>query len=68
MDDSTLGLVSVADIKKAINLLTDDAQLSFEYMVASFYPKAYENMQSLLKDAYTQGYIQAQNELKGDKE
>jgi len=58
MDDS-LGSIKVSAIKRAIENMNDDVDLSFEFIVASFFPDAYKNMQSLLKDAYTQGYIQA---------
>ena len=47
----------------------DDTKLSFEFIMASFFPTIWENIQNTLKGAYTTGYINGLNDAvdNGDK-
>ena len=40
----------------------DDTKLSFEFIMASFFPTIWENIQNTLKGAYTTGYINGLND------
>lgn len=72
----TLGTVQVSTILRAIESckkncpeLSEDFSLSFEYVIASFFPNIYQKMLVLLKDEHTQGYIEGYNDgIKENKE
>jgi hypothetical protein len=36
---------------------TENAEISFEFIIASLFPTSWENIQNALKHQYTQGYI-----------
>ena len=42
----------------------EDVELTFEYLVGSFFPKIIENINKKMNEAYTQGYIQGLKEAK----
>jgi len=62
--DKSLGSIPASRLKEVINAYEDDTPISFEFLVGSFFPDAFENMISLLKDAHMEGYKQAMEEMK----
>ena len=64
---SNIGTVKIGTIKKMIDSLqkqcrpeknVDDIEVTFEYLIASLFPKAYTNMLNLLRDEHTKGYAE----------
>lgn len=60
-------MTSVPPIKsgKLITLIENispDADLSFEFIIATLFPTCWTNIQKDLKDKYTQGYIAGQRD------
>ena len=45
----------------------EDVELTFEYLIGSFFPKIVENINKKMNEAYTQGYIQGLKEAKETK-
>lgn len=45
-------------VKKETSLNAESSEISFEYLVASCFPMVWKNVQNVLKDSYTKGYIQ----------
>jgi hypothetical protein len=42
---------------------TDDTPITFEYVLMCLFPTVWNNIQKALKDAYTNGYLQAKQEF-----
>ena len=69
---SQMPTVSFKDLEAAIKSIKmhypgndiENLQVSFEYLIVSFYPTIIDNIKSAMKDAYTQGYIQGLNDSK----
>jgi hypothetical protein len=69
-----LDTVKLSRLKKIIDLLekhnenSEDIDVAFEYVIASCFPRAWNNIQKRLSYEHTQGYIQgredAENEIK----
>lgn len=67
-----LDTVKLSRLKKIIELIErnndKDVDVTFEYMIASCFPRVWNNIQKRLSYEHTQGYIQgredAENEIK----
>jgi hypothetical protein len=67
-----LDTVKLSRLKKIIELIErnndKDVEVTFEYMIASCFPRVWNNIQKRLSYEHTQGYIQgredAENEIK----
>ena len=46
----------------------NDTKLSFEFIMASFFPTIWENIQNTIKGAYTAGYINGLNDAAAECE
>ena len=67
-EPDSYGKVPLSKVKAAIKQIEEhyadeperleDIQITFEYLVGSFFPKIIENINKRMNDAYTQGYIQ----------
>lgn len=67
-----LSTVKLSHIENAINSMKahfkdeperiPDIEISFEYIIASFFPDVWDNIQRALKDEHTKGYIEGLNE------
>lgn len=40
----------------------EDVEVSFEYIIGSFFPKIWENIQNALKEEHTKGFIEGLEE------
>ena len=40
----------------------DDIEISFEYIIGSFFPDVWKNIQQALTDEHTKGYIEGLND------
>lgn len=70
-----LDTVKLSRLKKIIELIernnnnSEEIEVSFEYMIASCFPRVWNNIQERLSYEHTQGYIQgredAENEIEG---
>lgn len=49
-------------LKKLIEKVSPDTDLSFEFIIATLFPTCWTNIQKDLKDKYTQGYIAGQRD------
>jgi hypothetical protein len=49
-------------LKTVIENICPDADLSFEFIIATLFPTCWTNIQKDLKDKYTQGYIAGQRD------
>lgn len=68
------GSVKLTRVKAAIKQIEDhyqdcperleDVEVTFEYLVGSFFPRIIDNINSRMNDMYTQGYLQGLNEAK----
>ena len=61
-------------IKKIIDLLErnnkdkEDFDVAFEYIIASCFPRVWENIQKVLADEHTKGYIEGREDMKNEIE
>jgi hypothetical protein len=68
------GSVKLSRVKAAIKQIEDhyqdcperleDVEVTFEYLVGSFFPRIIDNINSRMSDTYTQGYLQGLNDGK----
>lgn len=70
--ETTVPSVYVSDLEKLIERIhrnTDekDAEISFEFIIASLFPTSWNNIQSALSYQYTQGYIQGQKDAEEER-
>ena len=61
--------IAVADLEKLANRIkqvtgSDQAEVSFEMVIASFFPTSWSNIQKELNRQYTMGYIAGYNDKK----
>ena len=59
--------VNYGKLKKIMKILedknfTDKDMVSFEFLVGSCFPTVLENIKNRIRQAYTQGYVDKQNE------
>lgn len=57
----------VKDLIPRISQLSDDTELSFEYIMAYFFPEGLINFQKNLNDVYMKGYMQGKQEAENLK-
>lgn len=55
--------IYLSDLEKLTNKIRqvvkdEDAEVSFELIIASLFPTSWQNIQKALSDQYTKGYIQ----------
>ena len=70
--ETTVPSIYVSDLEKLIKRIqknTDekDAEISFEFIIASLFPTSWNNIQSALSNQYTQGYIQGQKDAEEER-
>ena len=68
------GSVKLSRVKAAIKQIEDhyqdcperleDVEVTFEYLVGSFFPRIIDNINSKMNDTYMQGYLQGLNDAK----
>jgi hypothetical protein len=68
------GSVKLSRVKAAIKQIEDhyqdcperleDVEVTFEYLVGSFFPRIIDNINSRMNDTYMQGYLQGLNDGK----
>ena len=68
------GSVKLSRVKAAIKQIEDhyqdcperleDVEVTFEYLVGSFFPRIIDNINTRINDTYTQGYLQGLNDGK----
>ena len=68
------GSVKLTRVKAAIKQIEDhyqycperleDVEVTFEYLVGSFFPRIIDNINSRMNDTYTQGYLQGLQDAK----
>jgi hypothetical protein len=68
------GSVKLSRVKAAIKQIEDhyqdcperleDVEVTFEYLVGSFFPRIIDNINSRMNDTYTQGYLQGLKDAK----
>lgn len=67
--------VRVSDLEKMIEKIheiveDEDAEISFEFIIASLFPTSWNNIQNALSQQYTKGYINGrldkENELRAN--
>lgn len=61
----SLGFITAGDLRRIINGYPNDTKLSFEFLVGSCFPTAYQNMLNLLREEHTKGYVEGVNENEG---
>lgn len=71
MDNESLGGVKLTKVEDAINQIKryyeqtperiDDIEISFEYLIGSFFPDVLDNIKDRLKNEHTIGYIEGFN-------
>lgn len=76
-EPKSYGSVKLTSVKAAIKQIEEhyqdcperleDVEVTFEYLVGSFFPKIIDNINKRMNDTYTQGYIQGFNEGKEQK-
>ena len=73
MAEMNMDTVSLSRVKKLVEQLErqktqlelseeDDLEVAFEYIIGSFFPDVWNNIQQALKDEHTKGYIEGLNE------
>ena len=70
MDNITVKYGKLKKIIKALDAtkLTDDSDISFEYVVGSCFPKVYQNIKKEIQIQYTKGYMDGIKEEQQRKE
>ena len=73
-EPESYGKVKLSKVKAAIKQIEDhyqdcperleDVEITFEYLVGSFFPKIIDNIQKEMNKQYTLGYLQRVNEEK----
>ena len=68
------GSVKLSRVKAAIKQIEDhyqdcperleDVEVTFEYLIGSFFPRIIDNINARMNDTYTQGYLQGLNDGK----
>lgn len=68
------GSVKLTRVKAAIKQIEDhyqdcperleDVEVTFEYLVGSFFPRIIDNINTRMNDTYTQGYLQGLQDAK----
>ena len=68
------GSVKLSRVKAAIKQIEDhyqdcperleDVEVTFEYLVGSFFPRIIDNINTKMNDTYTQGYLQGLKDAK----
>lgn len=76
-EPKSYGSVKLTAVKAAIKQIEEhyqdcperleDVEVTFEYLVGSFFPKIIDNINKKMNDTYMQGYIQGFNEGKEQK-
>lgn len=76
-EPKSYGSVKLTSVKAAIKQIEEhyqdcperleDVEVTFEYLVGSFFPKIIDNINKRMNDTYTQGYIQGFSEGKEQK-
>lgn len=76
-EPKSYGSVKLTSVKAAIKQIEEhyqdcperleDVEVTFEYLVGSFFPKIIDNVNKKMNDTYMQGYIQGFNEGKEQK-
>lgn len=71
------GQVPLTKVKAAIKQIEEhyqdcperieDVNVTFEYLVGSFFPKIIDNINKSMNDAYMAGYLQGMNDAKGEE-
>ena len=77
-EPESYGKVKLSKVKAAIKQIEEhyqdcperleDVEITFEYLVGSFFPKIIENIQKEMNKQYTLGYLQRVNEEKENTE
>ena len=77
-EPKSYGKVKLSTVKAAIKQIEEhyqdcperleDGEVTFEYLVGSFFPKIVENIQKEMNKQYTLGYLQRVNEEKENTE
>lgn len=70
--DTGIPSVYVSDLEelaKRIRKVSEEenAEISFEFIIASLFPTSWKNIQSALSHQYTLGYIQGQKDAKQER-
>ncbi len=65
----TIPSVYVSDIEKLIHKIrnnseSEDAEISFEFIIASLFPTCWKNIQTEMGRQYALGYVNGQNDYK----
>ena len=76
-EPKSYGSVKLTSVKAAIKQIEEhyqdcperleDVEVTFEYLVGSFFPKIIDNINKKMNDTYMQGYLQGFNEGKEQK-
>lgn len=72
--DKELDVVKLSRLKKVISLLEqhnnhlEDMEVTFEYIIASCFPRVWTNIQKRLAYEHTQGYIEGREDMKNEIE
>lgn len=76
-EPKSYGSVKLTSVKAAIKQIEEhyqdcperleDVEVTFEYLIGSFFPKIIDNINKKMNDTYMQGYIQGFNEGKEQK-
>ena len=67
-----LDFVKLSRLKKIINLLEknnqtkEDIDVAFEYIIASCFPRVWGNIQKILSEEHTKGYIEGREDMKNE--
>lgn len=69
-----LDFVKLSRLKKIIDLLEknnqteEDIDVAFEYIIASCFPRVWGNIQKILSEEHTKGYIEGREDMKNEIE
>lgn len=67
--NDTIPPITLGHLKKIINNMkvqTDEAPISFEFLLTATFPTVWDNIMEYAKECYTNGYAQALKEMKDE--
>lgn len=68
MNKNVTELGQLRKVISKLELLKDDTEITFEFLMTAFFPSIWQNIQEEMRRQYTLGYIEGQQEVKNEQD